>query len=164
MQAANENYVGGAAEGQGNLISGNTNGVLLYNGTAGVSIQNNGIGLTSSGLAALPNTSYGIVFQGANGNDIGGDTEEEGNVVSGNGNVGIYLYAGANGNRIQGNRVGLQWGAGLLGNGSAGIAIANSFDNQVGGTADGAENVITGNAGSGVHFRAHRRAITCSAT
>ncbi|MFZ1402883.1 MAG: NosD domain-containing protein, partial [Anaerolineae bacterium] len=152
IQAANENYVGGAAEGQGNLISGNTNGVLLYNGTAGVSIQNNGIGLTSSGLAALPNTSYGIVFQGANGNDIGGDTEEEGNVVSGNGNVGIYLYAGANGNRIQGNRVGLQWGAGLLGNGSAGIAIANSFDNQVGGTADGAENVIAGNAGSGVHI------------
>ena len=152
IQASNENYVGGAAEGQGNLISGNSSGVLLYDGTADAHIQGNGVGLTRSGLAALPNTNYGIVFQNADNNDIGGDAAGEGNVVSGNSNVGIYLYAGSNGNRIQGNRVGLQWGAGLLGNGSAGVAIHDSFDNQVGSATEGAENVIAGNAGSGVHI------------
>lgn len=157
IQAATGTRVGGATGGwfspPGNLISGNANGVLLYNGASGNYVQGNLVGATASGAGRLPNTGYGVVLQNAHDNDIGGPAAVEGNVIAGNGNTGLYLYAGASQNTILGNNIGITAdNSKPMGNGGAGIALQDAMDNVVGGTAEGEENWIAGNTLSGVRI------------
>ena len=74
----------------------------------------------------MANVLAGVQVQGCS-NVVGGVTAGSGNVISGNGQEGIYLV-GTNGNVVgnvvQGNLIGLDaTGTNSLGNGNAGIGV-----------------------------------------
>ena len=146
------NTIGGAEEGAGNLISGNTNqGINLGppNATGNI-IAGNHIGVDASGTAALGN-DVGVWVENVADNVIGGTSASARNVISGN-REGIGLWeAGATGNTVLGNYIGT--------NQSGDAAIPNDFgivvyapDNTIGGTEEGAGNLISGNRFNGVNF------------
>jgi titin len=142
------NLVGGSTPGTGNVISGNaTNGVHL-SGTSVTNntIQGNYIGTDSRGSLAVGNAGDGIGFFQANDNMI------VGNLVSGNGNSGLYLsQPQASNNVVQGNLIGTTAsGNEPLGNGSSGVTISSANFNTIGGQDASARNTISGNQLDGV--------------
>jgi hypothetical protein len=102
------------------------------------------------GTAAIPNGLDGITINDAPNNTIGGTTAGAGNLISGNGSVGIQLFGLATtGNVVQGNALGLDAAGRLtLPNQNAGI-FANTapLANVLGGPAPGQAN-----RGQGVLF------------
>jgi len=149
------NQIGGADAGLGNVISGNTEDGLRLIETTGTIVQGNLIGTSATGTIALANGDCGIEVVMASGNMIGGTTGEARNIISGNGNSGIYIY-GVTGwdttdNVIQGNFIGTDiTGTAPLGNWGEGILIWPGCGNRIGGTTPGAGNVISGNGDRGV--------------
>ena len=144
----------------GNIIGGN---VISGNNLAGISLNNNvssgnilfgnRIGTDMTGKFALSNLVAGIYISGAVGNQIGGTNTGAGNVISGNFKDGIYMTAGATGNSIQGNIIGLDvTGANPLPNGYNGISLSGSVSNLIGGCVSSARNVISGNIANGVEI------------
>ncbi|MBI2479252.1 MAG: hypothetical protein HYV60_11645, partial [Planctomycetia bacterium] len=91
-------------------------------------IVGNFIGTNSTGTAALGN-SRGLAIFG-NNNTIGGTTEADRNVISGNTGAGLSIAvpfegATANGNRVIGNFIGADvTGSIALGNGGVGVGVA----------------------------------------
>ena len=153
---AQSNTIGGTTAGERNIISGN--------GLAGVSIADPGsvnnvvkgnfIGTDVSGTEPLGNTLDGVfIVDGARSNIIGGESEGEGNVISGNEGSGVFIAnTGTTGNVVQGNFIGTDvTGTVSLGNRDSGVNIAVGAQfNTVGGTTEGARNIISGNQRSGV--------------
>ena len=78
--------IGGAAAGQGNVISGNgRSGIALSSELTGFNvIQGNLIGVDASGTKAIPNGGDGIYDIDESDNTIGGTTPGAGNILSGN--------------------------------------------------------------------------------
>ncbi len=104
---AHDNIIG--QPGAGNVITGNTNGILLSgSGTMNNLVQANIIGLDQTGTARRINTNDGINISGAaSNNTIGGATAGSGNIVSGNSGDGIEVTGSTSlGNVIRGNYVG----------------------------------------------------------
>jgi titin len=153
INGASSNTIGGSVAAARNVISGNTYsgiGILLVTDTLNT-ICGNYIGTDVTGKKAVPNTQAGIRILGCS-NVIGGVTAGSGNVISGNGQEGIFLD-GTNGNVmgnvIQGNLIGLDaTGTNSLGNVYAGIGISGAANNQIGGTTAAARNVISANGNS----------------
>jgi len=143
------NTVGGTTPGAGNLISGNNgSGILIYGaGATGNLIQGNYIGINVTGSAALGNTQRGVLLNGVSGtgsNTVGGTTVAARNVISGNQEIGIYLYNNTSTTLIQGNYVGTDVAGSVdLGNGIDGIGSSDSPNNTIGGTVPGAGNLIS---------------------
>jgi hypothetical protein len=154
---ATANHVGGDLPGDGNVISGNGNqGVLIqYAGTVGNFVQGNLIGLNAAGNAAVPNTWSGVeIFDGAAANLVGGYGGAR-NVISGNGNYGVFVDFNNNGNTIQGNTIGLDAANDtVIPNGAAAgyaaVGLYVACSNLVGGVAIGDANVIAGSVYVGV--------------
>ncbi|MGO8698650.1 MAG: beta strand repeat-containing protein [Limisphaerales bacterium] len=150
------NHVGGTTAAERNVISGgNQNGIYLLGYYAsGNIITGNYIGVTATGLTPLQNLNNGMEISGARANLIGGTGPGAGNVISGNGQSGIYLLTpGATGNVIAGNYIGLNAkGTAAVSNAMDGVTINGVAGNIVGGTSDGAANVISGNGGAGVYI------------
>jgi titin len=147
--------VGGTAPGAGNLISGNTSYGLQLIGSDENLVQGNYIGTDATGTKALANGSLGVIVTNGSDNTIGGPGAGAGNLISGNTGDGIHLEASTGnglGNVVQGNLIGTDvTGTKALGN-AVGIYLNNMKDTLIGGTAAGAGNVISGNAGDGVFF------------
>ncbi|HXC99147.1 MAG TPA: M12 family metallopeptidase, partial [Verrucomicrobiae bacterium] len=102
--------VGGTNARTPNLISGNGAGISVGGaGTGGVQIYGNYVGVTSNGVAALPNTGDGIYLeQGVESSAVGGALAGLGNLVSGNGGNGVHFYgSGTSGNTVEGNYIGV---------------------------------------------------------
>ena len=139
----------------GNLISGNLSGVVvapLAPNTAPSApvIQGNRIGTNADGTKAIPNQFDGINLQGVANPVVGGSKPGLGNVISGNGAVGLQLGSGTRGAVVAGNLIGTTAdGTAALGNGTypgAGVGIGDSSNNTIGGTIKhGSGNVISGN-------------------
>lgn len=156
---AGSNVVGGAAAGEGNLISGNAkSGVSISgNGTSGNDVQGNFVGTDATGDTALENAENGVIIsQGASGNLIGGQRAgaalaAPGNLISGNKLAGIVIDGSAS-NTIQGNFIGADAsGERALANALDGVDLVDgAANNVVGGTANGDGNVISGNQRNGV--------------
>ncbi len=150
------NTIGGATAGAGNVISGNNSyGVEIDgSGTTGNTILGNYIGTNAAGTSAIGNTGTGIrIDNSASSNTIGGTTTSARNVISGNTGDGIYITdSGTDSNVIQGNFIGTTAaGTAALANTNRGIQIeANAANTQIGGTAAGAGNVISGNTSDGI--------------
>jgi CSLREA domain-containing protein len=140
------NLIGGTGPSEGNLISGNhTRGIQLLD--TDNTVQGNRIGVTLAGGNALTNHD-GIEIQGAD-NQIGGGSPGEGNVISGNGGVGVWVTSPDN--RIQGNLIGTDpSGTSAIPNG-IGILI-NGTNNLVGGSLAGQGNVLSGNREAGLYI------------
>ncbi len=149
------NMIGGATAAKRNVISGNGNtGVLFYGSalTTGNFVQGNFIGVGADGTTRIGNSQQGVASsEGPTGNIIGGDGVGEGNVISGNGGIGVYLSGTGGANTVQGNHIGTN-AAGSAGvyNGQGGIVVSNADSNTIGGSIVGARNVISGNSAHGI--------------
>ncbi|HVF66196.1 MAG TPA: FG-GAP-like repeat-containing protein [Pyrinomonadaceae bacterium] len=148
------NTVGGAAAGDGNVISGNNGqGVLIDgSGATGNSVAGNFIGTNAGGTAALGNAGSGVFISDAPSNAIGG--QGAGNVISSNQNHGV-LISGANAtlNFVQTNLIGASTDPTVpLGNGLDGVRVDNSSGNTIGGANLGEENTVANNGQDGVQI------------
>ena len=148
IDSASLNTVGGTTAGARNVISGNTGyGVEIF-GTAatGNLVQGNYVGADVTGQSALRNKLSGMHIQ-SSANTIGGLVSGAGNLVSGNGQIGIFLdSANAANNVVQGNFVGTDaTGTNAMPNWFAGLGISGAPGNTIGGVVAGAGNVISGN-------------------
>jgi hypothetical protein len=152
-EAAN-NTVGGTADGARNVLSGNQFMGVFIDASAGNVVQGNFIGTDITGAAALGNERDGIfISSGATDNTVGGTTAAARNIISGNAAIGVILRdAGTSRNVVQGNYIGTDvTGTATVANGDDGVEVVfGASGNTIGGTADGARNVISGNGGSGV--------------
>ncbi|MBK9232654.1 MAG: right-handed parallel beta-helix repeat-containing protein [Anaerolineae bacterium] len=166
---SDNNVIGGETPDRRNLLAGNLgDGITLYAspkaghlaagaapaepGTSGNLVQGNFIGANVSGAAPLGNQANGIGILAASDNTIGGTTPGAENVISGNAQHGILLsWFWANGNVIQGNRIGSDVGGyAPVGNGGSGIYFEDASSNTVGGLAAGEGNRIAFNGGDGI--------------
>jgi hypothetical protein len=149
------NEIGGTADGEGNLVSGNEHsGVELRRSGVGDpaernKIEGNLIGTTAAGDAPLPNGEAGVTVSGSGSNTIGGTAAGAGNVIAGNAGAGVELED-ADGNEVLGNWIGTDaTGALDLGNGGSGVEI-DGDTNRVGDTGSAAANTIAHNGADGV--------------
>lgn len=151
-----------------NVISGNVIGVVIARaeGDDGTPpnhnvLIHNWIGTDSSGEQTIKNTLYGIeITNGANRSTIGGKNPGEGNVISGNGDAGIFIakdrptFLSPFSTEVLGNFVGTNGdGTRPIPNEKTGIMIAKSSLNTIGGygaDTPGARNIISGNGFSGI--------------
>jgi hypothetical protein len=119
----------------------------------GSMVAGNWIGLNAAGTAASANTIWGIEVN-SSGNTIGGSTAAARNVISGNGDNGVYVRSGSN-NVVQGNYVGTNAaGSAAVANGTTGVMVHSSTSNNtIGGSGAGQGNLISGNGGAGVRLR-----------
>ena len=143
---------GSACTGACNLVSGNTgNGIGSANLANNNTVQGNYVGVNAGGTAALANNGSGISLQDGASFTIGGTTAAARNVVSGNGVHGIALLGVlSTGAVVQGNFIGVNAaGTNAIGNTQNGV-LTTGGNNQIGGTAAGAGNVIFNNGGNGV--------------
>ncbi len=120
------NTVGGAAAGQGNVISGNgDNGVQIQGKSATQNnVQGNTIGTNPAGDAGLGNTGAGVfIGQSASQNLVGGVNAGEANTIANNSGAGVNVDSG-NSNGIHRNSI--------YGNGQKGIILnmANSANRK----------------------------------
>ncbi len=149
------NTIGGTVVAARNVISGNAESGVFIEGGKNMAnvVRGNFIGTTATGTAALGNTQNGVKVLNSTGNTIGGTTPSARNVISGNNQNGIYLFAGGFvGNTVQGNYIGINAGGTAdLGNTENGVLV-EGFRNLIGGTAAGAGNVISGNDRFGVEI------------
>ena len=141
----------------GNVISGNTSeGLRLIGpGTMANVVQGNFIGTDASGMNSVPNGDIGIdVFGGAASNWIGGTTSAARNVLSGNPEQIRLSDAGTMANVVQGNFIGTDaTGLNAFTNESFGLTVyAGASGNLIGGTINGARNVISGNNAEGLRL------------
>ncbi|MGD8822616.1 MAG: hypothetical protein PVG63_05880 [Anaerolineales bacterium] len=159
---ASSNIIGTNGDGisdadEGNLISGNLESGINIGGETCTNniIAGNLIGTNLSGTASLGNGETGITSVGSStliGTDGDGVSDElEGNVISGNGTIGVELYR--SNNVVAGNYIGTNAaGTSALGNTFDGISIHNaSYNNLIGTNGDGLSdveerNIISGNA------------------
>ncbi len=133
---------------QSNVISGNqVIGVEIAGATASSNIvQSNLIGTNQSGTAAIPNGADGIFVNNAPGNTIGGQASADGNVVSGNGQLGIQIFGlGARRNLIENNTLGRNISGGV----GRGLLNGNSGDLGIYVNTTPNANTIVGNIGQG---------------
>ena len=139
----------------GNLISGNgADGIAIFSPGGGADnvIAGNDIGTDATGTGAIPNQGSGVdLMDDSTGNTIGGTSAGARNIISGNAGAGIQIgyAAGSSDDLIEGNSIGTDASGSPLGNGANGIQIHGS-GNTIGGSADGAANVIAFNSGNGV--------------
>ena len=152
---AHDNLIGGTSPDARNLIAGNGgHGILLIRAEDN-RIVGNFIGTDATGTQALGNGGSGVMIgEAADGTVVGGPRDGEGNLIAANARYGIEV-ARASAPVIQGNRIGLAAGQAVrLGNALGGISLFLVINAQVGGTTDGAGNVIAGNGGPGVRIAA----------
>ena len=118
-------------------------------GSSGNQVVGNLVGLDVPGELA---NGYGVLLRsGANGNRIGGTAAADRNVVSRN-SVGIQVMdLGTSNNVVQGNIVGLSPSGRTVLRNFRGITLfQGASSNQIGGSAEGAGNLISGNETNGI--------------
>lgn len=95
------NTIGGGSAGARNVISGNEQYGVFYQGatTSGNNLKGNYIGINKNGTDLLVGNSqdYGIgtIATGVGSNTIGGSGANEGNLISGNTSIGVWISSGA---------------------------------------------------------------------
>ncbi len=171
------NNIGGTAEGDRNVISGNLGAgiALTGGGVSGNIVRRNSIGTDPTGMVAVGNGGDGILIDaGASDNVIGGVTPgnppgtrpfdfsgaqpPDGNLISGNAGNGVRIANGATGNNLFGNFIGTDaTGIAPLGNTLDGVAIVSADGNRLAGTDKNLDpfifyNVVSGNLGNGLRI------------
>ena len=158
---AGGNTVGGLEAAHGNVISGNGQGLAL-SGSSNNVVVGNKVGTDKTGMRDLGNEVAGVsvsqttigTVRPAENNKIGGPTEAERNLISGNGapgagGTGVVLNGTTN--RLQGNWIGTDaTGNSPLGN-ERGVDVLG-IGMLVGGTQAGAGNVVAGNGENGIQL------------
>ena len=155
---AHDNLIGGLNATQRNIISGSRYYGILINdtNTDGNGIQGNYIGTDASGSFAVPNQYSGVgIYYDQKNTLIGGTNAGAGNVISGNGQYGIYVDGLFNsGVVIQGNYLGTDaTGNNVVSNAIGGVLVTDGAHGVIiGGTNATARNVISGNGVVGIYL------------
>ncbi|RMG68961.1 MAG: T9SS C-terminal target domain-containing protein [Calditrichaeota bacterium] len=163
-----DNVIGGAQPGEGNLISGNGqsgqprgHGILISGeASRGNRIEGNIIGANIDATDALPNKA-GVTIMSASQNYIGGSTSSPGtppgNLISGNLSWGVAIgsengASAARSNTVSGNLIGTNAsGNDSLSRQKFGVWLVNDADsNTIGGPSPQERNVISGNSVMGI--------------
>jgi hypothetical protein len=153
ISSSDRNFIGDNLSSlQGNLISGNSNGIrIVGTGSDLNSITGNLIGTNASRTAALGNFSNGIAILSGIGNEVAGSqlNRSSENWIAGNQKDGILVSAPAMGTLIAGNRIGdfPNLGNGIEISGASGSRVRDNF--VFGNTANGVL-VISGASGTDV--------------
>jgi hypothetical protein len=153
------NAIGGPNPADRNVIAGKAGAfaaAIRFEADSGATVngsivQGNYIGTNAAGTGAL-GAGNGIYINPGSGLTIGGAAAGEGNLISGNTGYGIDMDSigcttAGTGNVIQGNLIGVDATGTLpLPNAQSGIHLGCvTHDNQIGGTAPGAGNLIANN-------------------
>lgn len=158
--SAANNTVGGTADAQRNVISGNnsstSDGVELNGtGVSGTNVFGNYVGVDINGVNAVSNGEHGVFVRlGASSTTLGAATSSPGatggNVISGNTADGIRIETSTtSGTLIQGNLIGLRAGGTVARrNFGDGVGVRGGTSTTIGGTTPSQRNVISGNSGS----------------
>ena len=154
------NTVGGTTPAERNVISGNGIDGVRVEAADGNVIQGNYIGTNAAGTADLGNGSAGVrlagsgsgqppnILGGSTGTTPGGACTGACNLVSGNNNVGVYVWVW--GQTIKGNYIGTNAaGTAAIGNSAHGI-LDFTLNVLIGGATPAERNVISGNGLHGV--------------
>ena len=148
------NVIGGAAVGEGNVISGNAQYGIALQGTNAASnlVLGNIIGLTATGSVARANTRDGVLLNNAPSNTVGGAASGARNVISGNFGDGIEINgAAASGNLVLGNFIGTDLnGTAARPNSGSAVLLQDARNNTIGGAAAGTGNLLSGNFSGGI--------------
>jgi hypothetical protein len=154
IDGGRNNVIGGSAPGERNVISGHDeNGVFISGLDSDMnSVVGNYIGTNASGSAAMPNEVGVQIFYEAHNNTIGGSDPGEGNVISGNSEVGVRIGHPTNsGNKLYGNYIGTNAsGTSALPNGIGVEIWSGASHNYIGYDAPGYSNTIAFNGSHGV--------------
>lgn len=154
VPAANENLIAN------NVIEGNGTGILLDNDfTARNMISGNLIG--TGGDAGLAGNTTGILIDGAVDTYVGPEPvvvpvggvpgPNEGNVISGNEEAGVYLSE-ADGTIVQGNFIGTDASGMVAAPNGFGVEVFGSAFVVIGGENEGEGNLISGNDAWGIRL------------
>jgi choice-of-anchor C domain-containing protein len=134
--------IGGAASGEGNVISGNLNlNVYLFN-TSGVTLAGNLIGRDAGNSITLSSTQSGVLVLNTTGVTIGGTASGAGNVIAGNNSVNNSSRAGI---VVGGPSQAAILGNSIYGNGQLGIDLASDGNGNGVSANDGAKSANVGN-------------------
>jgi hypothetical protein len=142
---ASNNTIGGTSVAARNIIGGNmSDGIIINDPSAQNVIQGNFIGTNVDGTQPVPNQVRGVAVYGST-NIIGGPTDKPGtppgNLIAGNARV----FTIGSGTLIQGNLIGTNAaGTARLGNGGGWGIEAWGSGTIIGGTIEGARNVVAG--------------------
>lgn len=145
---ANSNQIGSVVGGGTNVISANViSGVELTGTSSNNKVSGNFIGTDVNGTSAIGNKRGVDIYGGATNNIIGGTSEPERNVISGqndtNNGVGVLIEPDAgDSNRVSGNYIGVSPDGAAAVRNRVGIAV--NADNQIIGSTNSADfkNVI----------------------
>ncbi|WP_340105580.1 T9SS type A sorting domain-containing protein [Rhodohalobacter sp. 8-1] len=156
LVGSTDNQVGGENTGEGNVISGNGQYGVYFQGNPELQVSNNTvqgnyIGVDATGTAPVPN-NIGVFFWADNSSNIIGTngSASGGNVISGNSTTGILILNGED-NVISGNYIGTDYTGmdaipnvfGIENRGSGGV---------IGGTGAESRNIISGNRNTGINL------------
>jgi gliding motility-associated-like protein len=145
IEGGSSNFVGGATVNLRNIISSNTNeGIYMVQSSTLNTIQNNFIGVDSSGLLRRTNNN-GLIIIGCTNNSL------ISNVISGNKGQGIMIQDVSTGNTIQSNIIGLgKDGTTAIPDSGVGIYLLNACSlNTIGGNR-AQRNIICSNISEGI--------------
>ena len=136
-----------------NIISGNTTaGIGLRTSNSNI-VQGNKIGTDRTGMYRIPNY-YGIAIDSAAFNTVGGSLVSQRNLISGNNYAGVAINTNiSHSNIIKGNYIGVNLTAATSADTICnyyGIAINESYNNVIGGSATGERNIISSNTDAGI--------------
>lgn len=147
--------IGGTTSGEGNVIVSEFPAIKLDVGAHDNVVSANLIGTDISGMVGMGEGIGVEISSGAYDNTIGGTTQVEGNVISGNGNIlggtGV-LIDNASGNSLLWNYIGVNiTGSGSLPNGpgsstGTGVKIENGAQSNT----IGPDNIIANHPGDGI--------------
>jgi parallel beta-helix repeat protein len=150
-----QSQIGGSGIGERNYISGNGGNGVHLNGTGGITVTGNYIGVGIGGSADYGNNGHGVLINnGGGGNVVGGTGVGEGNRIGYNHGDGVHLAGSSTqSNYVVGNVIGsaFNW-AWDAPNHNHGVGIYNgAHDNWIGSTGVlSGGNVILASRWSGV--------------
>src|SRR6266480_3020140 len=148
-ESSTSNAIGGTTPAARNVLCGTSNAVDLKFSNNNI-VQGNYIGVSAAGTAGLASGTGILIQQNSSSNIIGGTVTGAGNIIGAFSLAGINVSSAPN-NIIQGNRIGTNAaGTSGLGGGTHGFTIGSSTGTQIGGTAAGAGNLISGASGDGM--------------
>lgn len=144
------NRIGGETAAEGNLISGNGNGIVLVQNSLSTLVYGNKIGTDITGINAIPNNN-GIFINGSRFSIIGGVGNRR-NIISGNYSDGISVENTGGGLVIQNNFIGIGLNQSTLPNGFNGISLKDEYNNIIGGNPLTEGNLINYNGRNGIEL------------
>jgi CSLREA domain-containing protein len=161
IQLNGTNVPGGSgleiASSSGSVIKGlvinrfGVDGIEINGDSVANRVEGNFIGTNPAGTLDRGNATDAVgIFDGPSENVVGGTTLAARNVLSGDGDTGVFI-SNSNANRIQGNYVGTdRTGTKDLGNEDGGVFIINAQNTIVGGSTAATRNVVSGNGFDGI--------------